>query len=297
MQEASRRSMSRRELARHQHFDEVSPEVGQLDEEAFDQALGDDPDEALALLADLVGATDERLKELARRLAGRVMVDLARRGAPAARGVGRIERLPFRPDAGDLDLDTSLEPIAVARAAGMVPDPDDLRVRGWTRPGTAICLLLDRSGSMGGEPLAAAAVAAAAVAWRAPADYSVLAFSSDVVVVKAQDQPSSPERVVNAVLTLRGHGTTDVALALRTATQQLARSPAARRIAVLLSDCRATVPGDVVGAARGLDELWIVAPADDRAEAEELAAAAGGRLATLSGPSAVPEAFARLLDA
>ena len=37
------------------------------------------------------------------------------------------------------------------------------------KPGTALCLLVDRSGSMGGEPLATAAVAAAAVAWRGAA--------------------------------------------------------------------------------------------------------------------------------
>ena len=35
--------------------------------------MDDDPDEALALLADLTGATDPRLRELARRLAGRIM--------------------------------------------------------------------------------------------------------------------------------------------------------------------------------------------------------------------------------
>ncbi|MFI4945471.1 MAG: citrate/2-methylcitrate synthase, partial [Burkholderiales bacterium] len=43
--------------------------------------------------------------------------------------------------------------------------------------------------------------------------------------------------------------TKDAMDALRAAGAQLQRSPAARRIAVLLSDCRATVPGDVVSVA------------------------------------------------
>ena len=101
-------------------------------------------------------------------------------------------------------------------------------------PGTALCLIVDRSGSMGGGPLAAAAVAAAAVAWRTPADYTVLAFDSDVVVAKSQDVAKSTDRVVNDILTLRGHGTTD--LAARAASGGRATRPlrAGRKIAVLL---------------------------------------------------------------
>jgi Mg-chelatase subunit ChlD len=294
--EASRRTTSRRELSRHERFEQVSPEVGMVDEEALDDAMADDADEALALLADMAGATDEKLRALAKRLAGRLMVDLARRGSQRKRGIGAMRRLPYRPDAGDLDLDASAEPLLVARATGSVPDLDELRVRGWVRPGTALALLVDRSGSMGGKPLAASAVAAAAVAWRAPNDYSVSAFAADVVVAKAQDATKAAEAVVNDVLVLRGHGTTDLALALRTAQEQLARSRAARKVTVLLSDCRATVPGDVIGAARALDELWIVAPEGDSEEAEALAASVGARVVTLSGPSSVPDAFARLLD-
>ena len=58
--------------------------------------------------------------------------------------------------------------------------------------GTAVCLLVDRSGSMGGRPLATSAVAAAAVACALRADHSVLAFGPDVVVAKAQDVPKPP---------------------------------------------------------------------------------------------------------
>jgi len=96
---------------------------------------------------------------------------------------------------------------------------------------------------------------------------------------------------VNDVLTLRGFGTTDLAGALRTASEQLSRSRAGRRIAVVLSDCRATVEGDVAAAARGLDEVVIIAPAEDDAEARALASQIGARLATVAGPSEVPAAL------
>jgi len=257
--------------------------------------MDEDPDAGLALLADLTGATDPALCELARQLAGRIMVDIGRRGRTRPKGIGKIETQPFRPDAGDLDLDTSLDALAEARAVRGVPDVDRLKVRGWRKPGMAVCLLVDRSGSMGGRPLATAALAAAAVAHRAPADYSVLAFGPEVVVAKAQDSAKPADQVVTDVLALRGFGTTDLAGALRVATRQLQCSTAGRRVAVLLSDCRATVPGDALAAARELDELCIVAPASDSEQALRLAQDVGARLATVDGPTDIPEALARVL--
>jgi VWA domain containing CoxE-like protein len=296
VQDAAKKTTSRREMSsRHQRFEQISPEVGELDESAFDEALADDPDETLALLADLTAATDPKLRELARRLAGRLLLDLSRRGRVRPRGIGKIESQRYRPDGGDLDIDASIEPIAEARATGGALDVERVRVRGWVKPGTALCLLVDRSGSMGCKPLAVSAIAAAAVAWRSPEDYSVLAFGKDVVVAKSQDAPKPGERVVNDVLSLRGFGTTDLAGALQTASAQLARSRAGRRVAVLLSDCRATVPGDVVGAARALDELCIVAPAGDDDAARELGAQIGARVVSISGPAELPDALAQVL--
>jgi Mg-chelatase subunit ChlD len=258
--------------------------------------MSEDPDDTMALLADVTGATDPALRELARRLAGRLTLDLARRGPSRPRGTGRLVEQPFRPDGGDLDVDASFEAIAMARASGEAIDPERLRVRGWATPGTAICLLVDRSGSMGGRPLATSAVAAAAVSWRSPADYSVVSFGKDAIVVKSQDRARSAEAVVDGVLALRGFGTTDLAGAFDAARAQLARSRAGRRITVLLSDCRATEPGDVAAAAEALDELVIVAPAGDTVEAEALAAAVGARLAVVAGPSDVADALTTVLD-
>jgi uncharacterized protein with von Willebrand factor type A (vWA) domain len=131
--------------------------------------------------------------------------------------------------------------------------------------------VVDRSGSMGGDRLAAAAVAAAAVAWRAPDDYSVLVFSNNVICIKPQDERRGSEAVVDDLLTLRGHGTTDLTLALKAAQTQLMKSNAKRRLAVLLSE------------------------AGDSDEGQALAAAVGGLFAPLDGPSGIPGVFARLM--
>ena len=295
MSEASKKTMSRRELARHEQFEQVSPEVGEIDEDAVDEAMEEDADAMLALLADLTGATDPKLRELAKRLAGRLFLDVSKRGPVRPRGIGKMATMPYRPEAGDIDLDASMEEIIGARAERRAVDADELKVRGWVRPSTAIALLVDRSGSMGGKPLATSAMAAAAVAWRSPEDYSVIAFGKDVVVAKSQNSTKSGEQVVNDVLSLRGFGTTDLAGALRAAGEQLSRTRAGRRITVVLSDCRATVEGDVVAAARSLEEVVILAPAGDDAEARVLAGQVGARLAVIDGPTDVPGALREVL--
>lgn len=288
--------MSRRELARVDGFDQLSPEVGELDEAAVSDALATDPDATLSLVAQMTGATDARLRALAERLAARLFLDLARQHAADARGIGRIVSSPYRPDGGDIDVDRSLDELIAAGAERRAVVAADLMIRSWARPSTAICLLVDRSGSMHGRPLATSALAAAVVAARTPDAYAVLSFARDVVAARAMWETRPAGEVIDRVLALRGHGTTDVALALRAAGAQLAASGAARRVTVLLSDCRATEHGDVVGAARALDELVVLAPEGDAAEAAALAEAVGARWTPVAGPSDVVPALSRVLD-
>ena len=183
-----------------------------------------------------------------------------------------------------------------ARAEQRLVDPDELMVRAWGKPSTSWCLIVDRSGSMHGGPLATAAIAAAAIAARADDRYAVLSFSREVIAVKAMWEQRSIDDVIDRVLALRGHGTTDVARALLAASQQQSVISAGRRITVLLSDCRATEPGDIATAARSLDELVILAPDGDSDEAALLAGTVGARWATIDGPTSIIPALASVLD-
>jgi len=283
--------VSRRDLARDERFAEVSPQLGKLDSEAFDEMFDEDPDEALDLLARMAQATDANLARLARRLAGRLVLDLARTGKARARGVGKLITARADIASGDIDIDASLDALLTARIERRPPAVDELRATHWQKPGTAICLLVDRSGSMDGQRLASAALAAAVCAWRAPAEFAVLAFGDKVVAIKELTRTKPPEQVVGEVLALRGHGTTDVALALRAAQRQLASSTATRKLTVLLSDAEVTTGGDPTTAARSLDELVALAPADEPEHAKRLIDAAGGRLAEVEGPMSVLDAL------
>lgn len=239
-------------------------------------------------------ATDAKLRAAARRLAAKIVLDRTRGAVPRARGVSRLRSV--RADVGgDLDLDASMDAVLAAHAEKVAPQLEDLIARHWGRPQLAVCLVVDRSGSMGGARLAAAALTAAACAWRAPGDHAVLAFARDVQVLRPMDSVRPGGDVVDSVLGLRGHGVTALADALGAAAEQLSRSRAERRVVVLLSDCRATDDRDPVPIAAQLPELLVLAPAEDAEQAEAFARASGARWASLSGPSAAPAVLAELL--
>lgn len=275
-------------------FREVSPQVGVLDEQALNDLERRDPDAALTLIAEMSGATDEQLRRRARAIAGRIMLRAASPRGAARPGIGRIRSTRWQPGV-DIDVEESMDALLPAAIAGHAPDVAQLRGPGWIRPATAVALIIDRSGSMGGERLATAAVAAAAVALRAADDYSVIAFGSGVRTLKPQRRPMPAERVVADLLALRGHGRTDLAAALRAAVTQLNDSAAPRRIALLLSDGRATAGDDPVVAARAVEELLVLAPIggeETGAQARSLARTVGAAYAEVTGPHSIPAAIA-----
>ncbi|HUF97415.1 MAG TPA: vWA domain-containing protein [Ilumatobacter sp.] len=269
----------------------MSPQLGEFNPEAFNELFEQSPDEALQLLAKMTQATDRSLAALSRRLAGRLVMDIARTGTARSRGVGRLVRAAADESSSDIDIDSSLDALVAARAERRPPSIDELVATRWQQPVTAVCLLIDRSGSMSGERLASAALASAVCSWRAPQHFAVIAFSNQAVVMKSLTQTVAAEQLVTNIFALRGHGTTDVRLALVAAQRQLAASAATRRVTVLLSDAEVTTGGDPVPIARGLDELLVIAPQEEADHARALVAAAGGRLAEVGGPMSVLDAL------
>lgn len=238
-------------------------------------------------------ATDEALRERARRLAARLVIDRARGGRPTRTGTAK-QRLVPAGAGGDLDVDASLDGILTARGEGRPADLDELTARAWGRQDLAVCLLVDASGSMNGERLAVAATVAAACALRASAQHSVLAFAGDVRVLRPLHGTEPAGTVVDRVLALRGHGVTRLADALRAAVEQLTPARAQRRVVVLLSDCRHT-DEDPVRVGRAVPELVVLAPQGDAEQAEAFAAATGARWAELSGADSAAGLLRELL--
>ena len=284
----------RRELSRHARFAEISPEVGILDERAMSQALAEDP-AAFELLAAMTRATDENLRAAAIRLSASIVLERARAGRPTMGGISRLRAVRGAAD-GDLDVDASLEGVAEARAETRPVLAEDLVTVQWAKAPTAFAVVVDRSGSMSGARLAAAATVAAACALRAPAEHAVLAFAGTVDVIRPLVSDITPAVVAERLLRVRGHGVTRLGAALKAAGEQLASARARRRVVILLSDCRSTDEDDALPSARALDELIILAPADDHEQAAHLAALAGARWAVIDRPLDAAAALDRLLQ-
>ncbi len=284
----------RRELGRHARFAELSPEVGLLDEQAARRALGEDP-ASFELLAAMTVATDERLREAAIRLSSALVLERARAGLVSMRGVSRLRPARGALD-GDLDIDASVEGVSAARTEARPVAHDDLTTVQWARPRTAFAVVVDRSGSMSGGRLAAAATVAAACALRSPAEHAVLSFAGTVDVIRPLVSDIQPATVAERLLRLRGHGVTRLAAALQAAGEQLAQARARRRVVILLSDCRSTDEDDTEQTARRLPELIILAPADDHDQAAHLASVTGARWAALAHPLEAGAVLDRLLE-
>jgi magnesium chelatase subunit D len=293
------RTKGRPQLAQqHPAFSDVSPEVGELDAEAFDAAVTEDPEAAAAMLADMAVATDVELRAAARRLAGRVFIRLGRVGPARSRGTRRLGA--SRGLEGDLDLDRTLDRWSPATRR---PGPDDIVTRTWTAHRRAVCLVVDISGSMQGLAVALAAVAAAGVvvaneAGREKLQPSVLTFSQGVTVLQRQGARRPPEELLSELVALRGHGTTDLGAGLREASVQLASAVADERLVVLLSDCLHTAGDDPADALAGIDRLHVLVPLggiEAEAAAGALAARGGGRAQTVRRLADVGPALTRIL--
>jgi Mg-chelatase subunit ChlD len=200
----------------------------------------------------------------------------------------------------DLDVDATLERLGehpTIRA-------EDLRWKGWRRPGRSVVLVIDASGSVTGPPLATAVVTAAALAARTgPSDeLGVVAFWSRSLVLRHLRDPAPPARVVDRVLTLRGGDTTDLAGGIAAALAQAALATNGRRDIVVLTDGMANEGADPLpvaasaGAVGAALHVFSLSPDGESVDAcQALAAAGGGRVAILHRAADAPGAVAAVL--
>lgn len=234
----------------------------------------------MGLLADLAVATDPALRRAARGLAERLLPPLGRVGSPDRRGTRRMVSRVAATE-GDLDIERTLE-----RSLGRRPrDPRELVARQFAAAPRSVCLLVDRSGSMSGHAVGLAAVAAAAIV-SAGSDRlrcSVVAFAAESLVLLNVTQGRPPGAVVDDLLSLRGHGVTDLARALRVAADQLEGVPAGGRTALLMSDALHTAGEDPLRAVSRLDCLHVLGTSE-----EPDAVAAGRALARRGGGRFLP---------
>ncbi len=162
-----------------------------------------------------------------------------------------------------------------------------------------VVLVLDTSGSMRGEPLAAAQAAARDFIARMPSgvEVAVLGFG-DTAEVKAPFTTDAAAATA-AVDGLEARGETALYDALRAAADAFAGTEEARRWIVVLSDGGDTVSGStleeaivaVLGASAGFYAVELPSPESDRDALQRLAASTEGTVVAADDPEALSGIF------
>ncbi len=168
------------------------------------------------------------------------------------------------------------------------------------KPSLAMMLVIDKSGSMGGEKIELAKDAAIAAAeLLGPRDsLGVVAFDGEPYLVAEMTSATNRGSIVDAISTIDASGGTNMYPAMTMAYEQLTSSQAKLKHVIMMTD-GVSAEGDFQGAADEMAAsritLSTVALGQGASEdlLEELAMIGGGRYYFCDDPSAVPQVFAK----
>ncbi len=167
------------------------------------------------------------------------------------------------------------------------------------KPSFAICLVIDRSGSMGGQKIELAKDAAkAAVELLSPRDFAaVVAFDHQSYVVSPMQSAASTGTINSAISTIESAGGTNIYPGLVDAHDQLRRISAKLKHVILLTD-GFSAPGDYEGIVRQMvgDQITVSTVGVGDADNELLRSIAEngkGRHYSCDDPQAIPQIFAK----
>jgi Mg-chelatase subunit ChlD len=247
------------------------------------------------LLADVLGElrVDPRLADEASRIAG--LLSLRRRVEGRSRGRSRAVSARYDGNGGDLDLDATLDLLAERRAFSA----EELMVRRPTQTRRSVALLADVSGSMNGEKaLVCAAAIGALTSELADDELTVIAFWSDLALLRTRASRLDPKAVLKDLLRIEPRGLTNVHGAIELASRELAQSSLERRCIVLLSDCVHNAGPDPRNAARAAPTTHVLLERTGEHDAwlaQGIARAGGGRYRTVTTIGEVAPALDALL--
>jgi Mg-chelatase subunit ChlD len=199
---------------------------------------------------------DDDVKRHAEQLAAAAVLQRAQRLVGPLRGPTRLERgEQLAPGDGELDIEATLDNIVGKEYA----DAEDIVVERRVEQRRQVVLMVDTSGSMAGENMALAAVAAAVLALKMhPGDLGIVAFSAEARdIVRIGEQPPVRE-IVRRLLDRPCAGPTNIAAGLESGAHQLGRGRDPRRSAVLISDGQYTVGHDPRKAAARFPSLHVL---------------------------------------
>jgi Mg-chelatase subunit ChlD len=209
----------------------------------------------------------------------------------------KIKQVPFQPGLDEFDLDATLEGTLLEPKYVNYSDIVGIDRVARKKVGT---IILDTSGSMAGTKLLTAATAAAVAAYHLRHDkYAFIAFNTVASTIKAMDQYTTIDQIVDTILDTEPAGYTNISDALKQAYNQYQRAHRHESWAILITDGIANRGGPPEPEARKYHNLHVLQTPGTHPQGEEtckqIARLGRGRHLKVNAYTEVPRALIHLL--
>lgn len=248
--------------------------------------------DALEVFAAVFGMLKPQVRDLAVKIASRLIIKIARQIADTGYRSGRLKLVQGFADGTEIELDRSLENYTEAPEKGIL---DNIVSYTRQKERKAFVVMLDHSYSMKGMKIILAAITAAAIARHFKRDYAILAFNNKVTVLKGLDDRTGPEEVLDRLFALELQGDTDVRLVLEAGLKQVGRFE--RKTGLLLTDGAWNQGGDPLSAAARFDKLSVIAfPPAKYEKIRQLAVRGKGEFSFVENETGIAGAILKCLN-